>query len=307
MSFRTCTAAVLVSAGAVASLTAQYEQRATFRSAADLVSVAVIVRDGDGRIMRGLKVSDFEVLDCGSAKPIVQFQDGGGIDARVAMLVDGSGSMVLDGKQERSQLAAQFLLASFKQGDTATVFTFDKRLRRLTPFSEDRVVLRSAVLSVEPYGVTSLYDAIVGTVRTVMEDIPRGRAVLLLTDGDDTASRFSAADAADAAAALDIPLYVLAISGAQGAETSQDKVRDAAARTTETLMLPDLARRTGGLASAAVTPAQLSIATRTILDELRHQYVIAIPAGAEKGWHELTVRVRRGRVQARSRNGYRVS
>jgi Ca-activated chloride channel family protein len=306
VSFRICTAAALLSAGAAASLAAQFEQRATFRSAADLVSVAVIVRDGDGRIMRGLKASDFEVLDCGMAKPIVQFQDGGGIDARLAMLVDGSGSMVLEGKQQRSQLAAQFLLASFKQGDTATVFTFDKRLRRLTPFTEDRDVLRGAVQSVEPYGVTSMYDAIVGTVRTVMEDVPRGRAVLLLTDGDDTASRFSAAEAADAAAALDIPLYVLAIGGAVGAGTSPHKARDAA-RTPETLTLPDLARRTGGLASDAVTPAQLSIATRTILDELRHQYVIAIPAGDEKGWHELTVRVRRGRVQARSRNGYRVS
>jgi hypothetical protein len=61
------------------------------------------------------------------------------------------------------------------------------------------------------------------------------------------------------------------------------------------------------MAAEAATAAQLSTATRTILSELRHQYVLAIPAGTGKGWHDLTVRVRRGRVQARSRNGYIVS
>lgn len=298
---------MLVSAGAVAALTAQSEQRATFRSSADLVSVAVVVRNGDGRIVRGLQPSDFEVLDCGTAKPIVQFQHGEGADARLAMLVDGSGSMVLDGKRQQSQLAAELLLASFKQADTATVFTFDKRLRRLTPFTHDRDVLRAAVDSVEPYGVTSIYDAIVGTVRTVMEDMPRGRAVLLLTDGDDTASRFSPGDAAEAAAALDIPLYVLAVGAADAVRPADGRTPQASTDTPEALTLHDLAQRTGGLAAAANTPAQLSIVTRTILDELRHQYVIAFPAGSDKGWHKVTVRVRRGRVQARSRNGYLVS
>lgn len=298
---------MLVSAGAVAALTAQSEQRATFRSAADVVSVAVIVRGPDGRLLEGLKASDFEVRDCGAAKPIVQFQQGDGADARLAVLVDGSGSMVLDGKRQRSQLATEFLLAAFKQGDTASVFTFDKRLRRLTPFTPDRGLLRAAVESVEPYGVTSIYDAIVGTVRTVMDDLPRGRAVLLLTDGDDTASEVSPQDAAAAAAALDIPLYVLAVGEDEPGHPANDKERDAAQAASDAFTLSDLARRTGGLAAAAVTPAQLSIATRAILAELRHQYVIAFPAGADKGWHELTVRVRRGRVHARSRNGYLVS
>jgi hypothetical protein len=76
---------------------------------------------------------------------------------------------------------------------------------------------------------------------------------------------------------------------------------------TATMTLNDLATRTGGLAVEAGTIAELSIVTRTILSELRHQYVLAIPAGSLKGWHELTVRVRGGRVQARSRNGYLVS
>jgi VWFA-related protein len=302
---RVCAATVLVCAAAVA-LTAQSEQRATFRSSLDVVSVAVVVRGADGRLLQDLKATDFEVLDCGKAKPIVQFQEGSGADARLAVLVDSSGSMILNGKH-RSHLAAQFLIAGFKPSDTATIFTFDKRLRRLTPFTHDPEVLRAAVESVEPFGATSIYDAIVGTIQTVMEDTPRARAVLLLTDGDDTSSELSPRDAASAAAALDIPLYVLAVGGTVSASTAISKPATAGPAATEMLTLNDLAQRTGGLAAAAETPAQLSIVTRTILAELRHQYVIAFPASPDKGWHELTVRVRRGRVQARSRNGYLVS
>ncbi len=71
--------------------------------------------------------------------------------------------------------------------------------------------LRDAVTSVEPWGVTGLYDAIVGTIQTVVDEAPRTRALVLLTDGIDTASVNSPVDAASAAAALDIPLYVLSV------------------------------------------------------------------------------------------------
>jgi hypothetical protein len=67
----------------------------------------------------------------------------------------------------------------------------------------------------------------------------------------------------------------------------------------------DLARRTGG-GRQATSPAQLSVLTQTILEELHHQYVMAFAASQEHGWHPLQVRVKRGRVNARSRDGYYV-
>jgi VWFA-related protein len=266
--------------------------------------VAVVVRGSDGRLVSDLQARDFEVLDNGTAQPIVQFHQGRDADARLAVLVDSSGSMVLGEKRERSRLAAEFLIAGFNGTDAASVFSFDSRVRRLTPFTRDREEVRAAVTSVEPYGATSLYDAIVGTISTVKDDAPRTRGLLLLTDGIDTWSVHSAADAASAAAALDIPLYVLSVGDERprGAVEAVSFRQDAGALT-----LHDLATRTGGLAAEATTIAQLSVATRAILAELRHQYVLGIPAGSGKGWHDLTVRVRRGRVQARSRDGYVVS
>jgi VWFA-related protein len=287
----------------VAGLTGQSEQdRPTFKSSLDLVSVAVVVRGGDGRIVRGLRPTDFEVLDGGTRQEIVQFQHGDDNSARLALLVDSSGSMVVGAKRERSRIATELLVAGFKDADEASVFSFDSRVRRLTPFTRNPEILTSAVTSIQPFGATGLYDAIVNTIDTVMGEAPRTRALLLLTDGIDTHSVSSPSDAASAAAALDIPLYVLSV----GKDLNNGpSIRSEA--TTASVTLNDLATRTGGLAVEAGTIAELSIVTRTILNELRHQYVIAIPARSSKGWHELTVRVRGGRVQARSRNGYLVS
>ena len=293
---------MLVSLTTVA-VPAQESQRPTFRSSLDLVSVAVVVRDADGRLVTNLRAGDFEVFDRGSAQSIVQFQRGGDADARLAVLVDSSGSMVFGAKRERSRIATELLAAGFKDSDAASVFSFDTRLRRLTFFTRDPEVLRDAVTSVEPFGMTGLYDAIVGTIETVVNEAPRTRALLLLTDGLENASISSPADAASAAAALDIPLYVLSV----GKGEADDKAVPSEGVQAASVTLNELAVRTGGLAAEAATAAELSIVTRNILTELRHQYVLAFPAGSTKGWHELTVRVKRGRVQARSRNGYYVS
>jgi VWFA-related protein len=281
------------------SLGAQEQIQATFRSSLELVSIAVVVRDNGGRLLKGLRAQDFEVVDGGIVRPVTHFEAGTEADARLALLVDSSGSMVVGAKPERTRLAADFLIARMRTADAATVFSFDSEIRRLTPYTGNSEALRSAVSSVVPFGTTCLFDAIVGTARTVQEDSPRARAVVLLTDGIDTASLHSAEDAATAAARLDLPIYVLGVGSLSGQVA--DPIRDSGAAP---FSVSDLARRTGGLSAEASSPAQLSIATQTILDELHHQYLIAFAGGTEAGWHSLQVRVKRGRVNARSRDGY---
>jgi Ca-activated chloride channel family protein len=291
-------------ATAVGILSAQQDvPQVTFKSSVNLVSVAVVVRDADGRFIKGLKAEDFEIADNGKVRPIVQFQSGEAADARLALLVDSSGSMVVGAKRDRVQLAAHLLVSGFADQDEATVFGFDSSLRRLTPFTRDAGQLRSAVSSLVPFGETCMYDAIVDTIRSVETEAPRARAVVLLTDGVDTASVHNVQDAASAAAALDIPVYALGVDDFNERPRFVDRtlVDDNA-----TVNLAELARRTGGTATEANSVAQLSIATRSILTELHHQYMMAFAAGTQPGWHPLTVRVRKGRAVARSRDGYLV-
>jgi VWFA-related protein len=293
-------AALAVTAAGLSAAT-QDPGHATFKSSLDLVSVAVVVRDGGGRLVTGLRAEDFEIVDGGVVRPVSHFEAGRDADARVALLVDSSGSMIVGSKPERTRLAADFLISGLRPADVATVFSFDSEIRRLTPYTSNPNAIRAAVSGVVPYGTTCLFDAIVATARTVQDDAPRARAVVLLTDGIDTSSLHSADDAATAAARLDLPVYVVGVGSLAG--QAGPSARD---ESPGAFSVSDLARRTGGLAGEGSTPAQLSVLTQNILDELHHQYVMAFAAGAGPGWHPLQVRVRRGHVNARSRDGYYV-
>src|SRR5215212_7148053 len=167
----------------VLSAAPQDQIKATFRSAADVVSMAVIVRDGGGRLVTGLGAQDFEVIDRGIVRPIQQVETTHDADARLALLVDSSGSMQIGTKPERTRLASDFLIKGLRADDSAAVFSFDSDVHRLTEYTTDPHRLRGAISGVLPYGMTCLFDAIVATARSVQEDTPRARAVVLLTDG----------------------------------------------------------------------------------------------------------------------------
>ena len=67
---------------------------ATFRSGVNLVSVAAVVRDKQGRVMSSLDGHDFEVIDDGVRRELLEFQSTASAPASVALLVDGSGSKI---------------------------------------------------------------------------------------------------------------------------------------------------------------------------------------------------------------------
>jgi VWFA-related protein len=297
VSYRNCLAVVLAMAAGL-PVAAQDAVRATFRSSLDLVSVAVVARDATGRLLTGLSAADFEVAEGGIVRPIVQFQPGDEADARFALLVDSSGSMRIGAKPTLARRAADLLVGNLRPADAASVFSFDSAVRRLTPYTGSAEAIRTAVSRVIPYGTTCLFDAIAGTAATVMEDVPRARALVLLTDGIDTGSLHTPEDAARAAARLDIPVYVISVGGLAGARGGRLAEGESG--------LAALARRTGGFSADAAAPASLAAAARTIADELHHQYLLAFTAGNEPGWHGIEVRVRRGRAAARSRDGYYV-
>ena len=100
--------------------------------------------------------------------------------------------------------------------------------------------------------MTCLFDAIVATARSVQEDAPRARALVLVTDGIDTASLHSGEDAATAAARLDLPVYVIGVGRLAGASP------DANPRDTQAFSVAELARRTGGFSGdgTSASPAE---------------------------------------------------
>jgi VWFA-related protein len=281
-------------------------QRPTFKSGIDLVTVSAVVRDKKGRVVKDLGRSDFQLFDGGKVRPITEFRPDAA-PVSVALLFDASGSMQVASKIDEARAVAQHLLAWLQSGqDEVGIFSFDSALHELQPFTVhtngDRDGVQRSMTKIEPYGMTSLHDAIAATSRLVASRNNLHRAVIVLTDGVDNNSRLSPPEVSGIASSIDVPVYVVAVlspldhPGAKSAVNSE--------RPLPVGDLADLARWTGGELFLSSTPAHTSLAAREIVDELRHQYLIVFEPSGAAGWHALEVRTRRDNLVVRARSGY---
>ena len=110
----------------------------TFRTAVDLVSVALVVRDRNGRVVRNLAASDFEVYDGGQARTIVEFATAEDGPISVAVLLDISGSMGVANGLDAARQTMQHLVSWMRPDhDEIGLFAFDTRLVEVLPFTSD--------------------------------------------------------------------------------------------------------------------------------------------------------------------------
>jgi hypothetical protein len=126
-----------------------------------------------------------------------------------------------------------------------------------------------------------------------------------LTDGIDTSSRHTPAAVSATAAAIDVPVYVIATVlpiDDPGSERATPQARATAPAKIGTI--EDLARWTGGALFYSSTAASASAAARAVIDELRHLYLIAFEPGMDAGWHPLEIRTKQKDMVVRARGGY---
>jgi len=282
------------------------DQSARFKSAVDLVSVTAVVRDRKGRFVSDLSREDFIVVEGGVRRPILGFNAEADGPVRVAVLFDISGSMRVGTKAVDARQAARHIFSSLKDGDQAALFAFDTQLDKVTGFTKDFKGLESRLDKVEqPFGQTSLYDAIAETARSIAASsggggrLPQRAAIVVLTDGIDTKSRLTAPEVSAIASSIDVPVYIVAVMSPVDDPRNGDYGTGSMSSG-----LTDLARWTGGDVFFAITPADTSIAARQIVGEMRHQYMLAFEASARTGWRPLEVRARDRDFVVRARSGY---
>jgi VWFA-related protein len=281
---------------------------ARFRSAVDVVSVAAVVRDKRGRFVKDLSKHDFEIVDAGQRRPIIDFRAELDGPVNVAVLLDISGSMRVGQRTEDARRAANHIFSSLGDSDKAAVFTFDTALVREQEFTSDRQRLEAAIGSADkPYGQTSLYDAIGLTAREVAHvsgagdnGLPQRSAVVVITDGVDTRSNMNPAEVARVASSIDVPVYIVAVVASVDDPRETNHERSSAMASD----LQQLARRTGGDLFITSAPAEASVAARRMIGELRHQYVLAFESSSQGGWRPLEIRTRQTSLIVRARSGY---
>ena len=182
-----------------------------------------------------------------------------------------------------------------EHSDDAALMSFDSRLLRHREFTSDFQRLRSGLNEVETWGASSIYDAIAGAAGVVDEHTQKRRAVLVVTDGCDNWSTLSPEEVAWIASTIDVPVYVLAVTPNTPGSTDAQAVGGE---------LGDLARATGGDYYAADTETRQAIALGRIIEDLRHQYLIAIEPAKSAGLRSLEVRTRKPALKVRARQWY---
>lgn len=278
----------------LAAQDSQQSAQPVFRAGVDLVTVAAVVRDKQGRVVPSLTRHDFTVLDGGEPRPIVDFQSDARGPISIGLLMDSSGSMSLSARLSRS--VGEILLTQLDPKiDDIALLTFDTRLLTLRAFTNDFTQLRRDLVAVEPFGATSIYDAIAGAAGVVDQHTRKRRAVLVVTDGSDNWSSYSPEEVAWIASSIDVPVYVLAVTpSAPGAADAHSVGGE----------LGDVARATGGLYFSADNESRQAMALGRILEDLRHQYLIAFEPASARGLRPLQIRTTRPALKVRARQWY---
>lgn len=273
-----------------------------FRGGVDFVPLQVTVTDRTGRYVTDLTRDDFVVLEDGVKQDVAFFDTG--IPLALALLLDTSASM--EGKLATAQEAATGFVRRLQPGDVASVVDFDSRVRMLHGFTNDRVALEEAIHQTKADGTTALYNAVyiavqqLSKLRLEQEMLsPPRRALIVLSDGDDTSSLMALDDVLDAAVRADTVIYTIGIGSG---DASPDENFEGTRFT-----LRRLAQQTGGRAFFPLDAGDLIGVYRDIREELSHQYLLAYQASnarTDGGWRRISVHVTRTGLRVRTRPGY---
>jgi Ca-activated chloride channel homolog len=296
---------VSLALGGPAWLVAAAQQDApkpTFSATVARVPISAVVTDSKNRRVQTLTREEFEVLENGTPRAIVDFSVNERAPIALALLFDTSGSMAVGSSLADAKSIVRHVLGWIDpQTDEVALFTFSRGLREEVPFTSNTDEIGRALSHVEPVGSTSLYDAINEVASALGNRPSRRQAVVVVTDGIDTSSAMTAAEVSAAAASIDVPVYILAAVAPLTRPEQSDPIPPI---TLPAATLADLASWTGGTTTFVSAPAHASVAARQLVSDLRHQYVLAIAAASEPGWYSLRVNARHGKLHVRSRSGY---
>ncbi len=281
--------------------------RSTFKSGIDVVALSVTVLDPQARLLAGLRRDNFSVFEDGIRQDIAYFETSD-VPLDLALLIDTSVSM--EPRLGFVQKAATGFVDALRQGDRAAVFAFSSHVRPMQAFTADRALVRQAIEATTAAGGTALYNAVYVALRAfekVAEDgRVRRRAIVVLTDGQDTASLMSFDDLLAEAKSSGVTIYTIGLhADAPGIYTAQQ------ARgyfSTADFAMRQLARETGAKAFFPTGLPSLADAYAEIGRELATQYAIGYVSRnpmRNGAFRRVTVRISDSPgAQPRTRTGY---
>ena len=164
----------------------EQQKQDTIRISSTYVSVPVIVTDRFGRLVTGLNAQNFSVREDGKPQKVENFSASES-PFSVVLLIDTSRSTVR--KLGAIQKAAESFIKQLQPRDSVMVLTFDDKINVISDFTGDITALRKAIKAARTGYSTRLYDAIQYAVKEKLAHVDGRKAIVVLTDGVDTASK----------------------------------------------------------------------------------------------------------------------
>jgi Ca-activated chloride channel family protein len=157
----------------------------TLKLSSTVVNIAAVVTDRSGKYAPKLTKDDFELSENGAPQQIAFFSNEE-VPFNVCLLIDVSQS-VSSSLKDIKKAAIQFV-NQLRPSDKVMVAAFDQREMYLTDFTNDRKTLESAINGLQTGRGTSVYEAVYDTVASRFRGIEGRKALLLMSDGEDTSS-----------------------------------------------------------------------------------------------------------------------
>lgn len=279
----------------------------TFKTAIDLVALSVTVTDPQQKYVAGLSSHDFQVFEDGVLQE-VSFFSASQTPLDLAILLDTSASM--GDKLALAQNAALGLAHMLHAHDRAAVIDLKDRVDILQPFTPEMEKLDAAIRGTRASGGTALYNAIYVALKQFSalgrkESDVRRQAIVVLSDGDDTASLLSFDDVLDVARRTGVAIYTVSLKSKYAMLRAQSgrayfSQSDYAMRT--------LAQETGARGFFPTDALELPAIYSAIGEELATQYAIGYAprnARPDGRFRKVIVRVlNRPEARPRTRTGY---
>ncbi len=266
----------------------------------NLVVLHATVLDDRGRFVPDLQQENFRVFEDKVEQKLAVFKRED-VPVSVGLVVDNSGSM--RDKRERVNTAALTFVKTSNPHDEVFVVNFndDYYLDLDKDFTSDISEMRDALERIDSRGSTALYDAVIGSLDHLKKGHRDKKVLLVITDGEDNASRKSLEYTIQAAQKSDALIYAVGL-------LSQESKR-AAKRARQALSA--MAEATGGLAFFPEQVSDTESLCTQIAHDIRNQYTLAYyPTNQARDGSFRSVQVAlvsphgRGKLTVRTRSGY---
>jgi Ca-activated chloride channel family protein len=280
----------------------------TFKAATELVALNVTVTDSRDRYVTGLAKEDFAVFDDGVPQDVTFFASTN-VPLDLAIMIDTSASMA--DKMAFVHEAATRFVHTLRPGDRAEILGFSEQASVLAPFTSDTAALDTAVEATAPHGSTALYTSLYVAIEDLsrlgkkLGDVRR-QAIIVLTDGEDTASLLSFDDLLDSAKHAGVAVYTISVIS-QFDTKRMDEGGGRRFINESDFALKTLSQDTGGRSFFPMELRDLNGVYAQIAQELSSQYSLGYSPKiyGDGAFHRLMVRVlHHPEARSRTRAGY---